>query len=122
GGRQQQQAAGRTPPADGQGWCAGAPAKAPTAKNDKVDKFQAQKKAPPPATCPVPPSGSPSGAFVAGDEEHGGPRGRRSAGVRRAGGPRAPPPRAPPPPPPWRAAARPAGRPGRRPRPRRRAG
>ena len=55
--------------ADGTGWCASTPAKASgnppsTAKNDKVDKFQGQKKAPPPATCPAVPGGSPSGAFL----------------------------------------------------------
>ena len=55
--------------ADGTGWCASAPAKASgnppsTAKNDKVDKFQAQKKTPPPASCPAVPGGSPSGAFL----------------------------------------------------------
>ncbi len=55
--------------ADGRGWCASAPAKesgnpASTDKNDHRDKFQSEKKAPPPADCPTPPSGSPSGAFV----------------------------------------------------------
>src|SRR5262249_1664856 len=55
--------------ADGRGWCASAPAKesgSPPSpdKNDHVDKFQSQKKAPPPATCPTTPSGSPSGAFL----------------------------------------------------------
>ncbi len=52
-------------------WCAEAQAKqkgspASTDKFDKVDKFQSEKNAPAPAGCPVPPLGSPSGAFVDG--------------------------------------------------------
>jgi hypothetical protein len=55
--------------ADLTGWCANAPAKTSgnppsTAKNDKVDKFLGQKKAPAPASCPGVPAGSPSGAFL----------------------------------------------------------
>jgi len=38
-----------------------------TARNDKVDKFQGQEKAPPPATCPTVPGGSPSGAFLSAE-------------------------------------------------------
>ncbi len=52
------------------GWCADAPAQAKgnppsTAANDRPGKFKAQPKSPAPASCPpVPPVGSPSGAFV----------------------------------------------------------
>ncbi len=58
--------------ASGDGWCADAPAKASgnppsTARNDRIDKFVAQPKTPPPGTCPPLPGGggSPSGAFLA---------------------------------------------------------
>jgi hypothetical protein len=52
-------------------WCADAPAKASgrpptTAKNDLQDKFIAAPKAPAPLSCPPPPQGSPSGAFLDG--------------------------------------------------------
>jgi hypothetical protein len=52
------------------GWCADAPAQAKgnppsTASNDRPGKFKAQPKSPAPASCPpVPPVGSPSGAFL----------------------------------------------------------
>jgi hypothetical protein len=44
--------------ADGSGWCTDAPAKltgspASTATTDKVDKFVAQPRTPPPASCPA---------------------------------------------------------------------
>jgi len=53
-------------------WCADAPAKTSgrpptTAANDKRDKFVGASKAAAPASCPIPPLGSPSGAFVDGD-------------------------------------------------------
>jgi hypothetical protein len=37
-----------------------------SAKFDRIDKFQAGKDLPAPMACPVPPLGSPSGAFVDG--------------------------------------------------------
>ena|GEM_PF-712481 len=52
-------------------WCADAPAKTSgrpptTAANDKRDKFVAASKTPAPSSCPIPPLGSPSGAFLDG--------------------------------------------------------
>jgi hypothetical protein len=52
-------------------WCAEAPGKASgkpptTAKNDLQDKFIAAPKTPAPLSCPPPPQGSPSGAFLDG--------------------------------------------------------
>jgi DNA-binding beta-propeller fold protein YncE len=54
-------------------WCADAPAKASgrpptTAANDRQDKFVAAAKTPPPSSCPIPPMGSPSGAFLDGNQ------------------------------------------------------
>ncbi|MDG2305862.1 MAG: hypothetical protein P8R42_14695 [Candidatus Binatia bacterium] len=54
-------------------WCAEVPAKqkgtpSSTDKFDKVDKFLGEKNFPAPVACPVPPLGSPSGAFVDGAE------------------------------------------------------
>jgi hypothetical protein len=52
-------------------WCGEATAKTSgrpptTAANDRQDKFVAAAKTPPPASCPIPPLGSPSGAFLDG--------------------------------------------------------
>lgn len=57
----------------GVSWCAEAPAKQKgtppsTDKFDRVDKFLSEKNWPAPTGCPVPPLGSPSGAFVDGPE------------------------------------------------------